>query len=95
MTTSQATSLSFRDRAVLRAVAAGRCRVSPDAGVVLLIDGVTCCDQLAGPRLARAGLIATSPGPARLTASGRALLDAVSSHALLDAASGRGLLEAA
>lgn len=75
-TTSQA--LSHRDRAVLRAVAAGRCAVSGDAGMSLVIDGVHCCDQLVGPRLTGAGLIAAGarPGPARLTASGQALLEA-------------------
>ena len=71
-------ALSHRDRAVLRAVAAGRCEMSADAGAALVIDGVSCSDQLVGPRLARAGLIARTssrPGPARLTPSGRALLE--------------------
>lgn len=71
--------LCHRDRAVLRAVAAGRCMLAADAGVVLVIDGVCCCDQLIGTRLSRAGLIATSgarPAPVRLTDSGRALLEA-------------------
>ena len=78
MTTST-TALSHRDRAVLRAVEAGRCEISADIGVSLIIDGVACCDQLVGPRLARAGLIATGgsrPGPARLTPSGQAMLEA-------------------
>jgi hypothetical protein len=73
------TALSYRDRAVLRAVAAGRCEISDMAGVALVIDGMSCCDQLVGPRLARAGLIAAAgsrPGPARLTPSGQALLEA-------------------
>lgn len=79
MTTTDLTSLSHRDRAVLRAVAAGRCAISGDAGTRLVIDGIGCCDQLVGPRLARAGLIAAAgsrPGPARLTPTGQALLDA-------------------
>lgn len=71
--------LSHRDRAVLRAVAAGRCEISDPAAVSLVIDGMCVCDQLVGPCLARAGLIATNgsrPGPARLTPSGQALLEA-------------------
>lgn len=74
MTTS---ALSYRDRAVLRAVAAGRCRVTADAGVQLLIDGLCCCDQFLGARLCEAGLIASDgSGPARLTESGQAVLAA-------------------
>jgi hypothetical protein len=72
MTTT--TDLSYRDRAVLRAVAAGRCTVS--AIGVLAVDGLGCCDQFVGRRLANAGLIAPGPGPARLTATGRALVEA-------------------
>ena len=71
--------LSHRDRAVLLAVAAGRCLVSADVGVQLTIDGLCCCDQLVGARLSAAGLIDTAgcrPAPARLTESGRALLEA-------------------
>lgn len=73
------TPLTHRDRMVLRAVHAGRCEVSGRAGVVLVVDGVACCDQFAGARLVRSGLIA-APGetaaPARLTASGRAVIEA-------------------
>lgn len=73
------TALSCRDRAVLRAVAAGRCLISGGSCPSLVIDGLTCCDQLVGPRLTRAGLIAAGgrePAPARLTDTGRALLAA-------------------
>jgi hypothetical protein len=66
--------LSYRDRAVLRAVAAGRCTVS--AIGVLAVDGLGCCDQFVGRRLAAAGLIAADPGPAHLTDTGRALVEA-------------------
>lgn len=70
-------TLSYRDRAVLRAVAAGRCRVTADAGVQLVIDGLCCCDQFLGARLCAAGLIASDgSGPARLTESGQAVLAA-------------------
>ena len=71
--------LTHRDRAVLTAVAAGRCEVAAGAGTPLVIDGRCCCDQFAGARLAQAGLLDTAgprPGPARLTRSGQALLAA-------------------
>jgi hypothetical protein len=77
--TTTTTALSHRDRAVLRAIAAGRGEISDLTAVSLVIDGMSCCDQLVGPRLAQAGLIAASgarPGPARLTPSGQALLQA-------------------
>lgn len=72
-------SLSHRDLAVLRAVADGRCEVTEMSGGSLTVDGMCCCDQFIGVRLASAGLIAAGgrqPGPARLTASGRSLLAA-------------------
>ncbi|QJY48241.1 hypothetical protein [Pseudonocardia broussonetiae] len=71
-------ALTSRDRAVLRAVHAGRCRLAGTGAVVLVVDGVACCDQFAAARLVRDGLI-TAPAdgaPARLTAAGRALLAA-------------------
>jgi hypothetical protein len=67
------TTISYRDRAFLRAVAAGRCEI---AGECLRIDGLGCCDQFAGLRLTQAGLIASVDGPARLTPTGEALLEA-------------------
>ncbi len=68
------TIISHRDRAVLRAVAAGRCEI---AGRCLRIDGLSCCDQFAAMRLTEAGLITGSDTePARLTPSGQALLEA-------------------
>ena len=67
------TTLSGRDLAVLRAVAAGRC-VFADGGA-LIVDDVRCCDQFVGARLADAGLI-TGAGPVRLTPAGRELLAA-------------------
>jgi hypothetical protein len=73
------TTLSHRDRAILRAVAAGRCALSGDVGVALVVDGVGLADQFAAPRLVQAGLIdaaASKRGPVRLTESGRALLEA-------------------
>jgi hypothetical protein len=68
-------SLSHRDRAVLRAVAAGRCTISARDDA-LAIDGLGCCDQFVGARLRRAGFIDASAGLACLTTSGRAVLKA-------------------
>lgn len=78
MSATTGTPLSQRDRAVLRAVAAGRCEISQTFGGNLVVDGVWFTDQFAGLRLTEAGLITAGPlgGPARLTASGRALLEA-------------------
>jgi hypothetical protein len=79
MTATKATVLNHRDRAVLRAVAAGRCQITGGACASLLIDGLSCCDQMVGPRLTQAGLIAAAgarPEPARLTPTGQALLEA-------------------
>lgn len=72
------TTITQRDRAVLRAVAAGRCAYAAGA---LLVDGIGCCDQFVGPRLVRAGLITARPGPAGLTAAGRAVLAAPAARA--------------
>jgi hypothetical protein len=78
-TTTVRVQLTNRDRAVLKAVAEGRCQVSHGHGTPLVIDGFCCSDQFVGPRLASAGLISvagTAPAPARLTAIGIALLQA-------------------
>jgi hypothetical protein len=75
---TSARGLSYRDRAVLRAIRAGRCQVSGRAVTLLVIDGVGCSDQFVASRLVQAGLIASPgprPAPARLTASGNALLE--------------------
>ncbi|NKE59929.1 hypothetical protein FXN61_25240 [Lentzea sp. PSKA42] len=68
-----ASSLTHRDRAVLRAVADGRCEI---AGSFLLVDGLCCADQFVGLRLTSAGLISTRPGPAALTSAGYEILAA-------------------
>ena len=52
----QAPVLSPRDRAVLLAVVAGRCTMSPDSPAGMLVDGRPCTDQFAGHRLLQAGL---------------------------------------
>jgi hypothetical protein len=66
--------LNGRDRAVLRAVAAGRCEIPAGSPGTLTVDGLSFADQFAGLRLAAAGLIAAGVGRARLTPSGQALL---------------------
>jgi hypothetical protein len=71
--------LTGRDRAVLRAVAAGRCQLGVGYAPVLWIDGFLCADSTVGHRLVAAGLIFPSdPGRpldvATLTEAGRAAL---------------------
>jgi hypothetical protein len=68
-----ATDLTSRDRAILRAVAAGRCEITSGS---LVVDGLHLADQFAAPRLARAGLIVAGTRAAELTSVGRALLNA-------------------
>jgi hypothetical protein len=77
MATTIPTSWTNRDVAILRAVAAGRCRTSGEFRGSLVVDGVCLADQFSGPRLTLAGLIAAPVrGPVELTPSGRALLEA-------------------
>lgn len=71
---------SGRDRAVLRAVAAGRGQLGAGCEPVLLVDGLVCADFSTGARLVSAGLVEPpDPGrvltPARLTDAGTAALD--------------------
>ncbi|MGQ0575091.1 MAG: hypothetical protein ACT4RN_12930 [Pseudonocardia sp.] len=76
------TSLSGRDRAILRAVGGGTAELVVGA-TDLYVDGRHCGDQFAARRLAEIGLI-TAAGPAaagervraRLTVAGRAELAA-------------------
>jgi hypothetical protein len=74
--------VSGRDRAVLRAVEAGRCQLGAGCEAVLLVDGLVCADLSAGDRLVTAGLLAPPDsarplGPALLTDAGRAALQPV------------------
>jgi hypothetical protein len=71
---TQIAALSHRDRAVLRAVAAGRCVLAGLQDMALRVDGMSLADQFAGPRLAAAGLIAASTSGLALTAAGRAAI---------------------
>jgi hypothetical protein len=76
-------TLTGRDRAILRAVATGGAELLIGVEPDLLLDGRCCCDQVAAHRLTHAGLIAptrtarvgqrvpaclTLPGAARLAA---------------------------
>ena len=77
MASTITTFWSNRDLAILRAVAAGRCRASGEFVGSLVVDGLCVADQFSGRRLSQAGLIAAPTcGPVELTSSGRALLDA-------------------
>jgi len=80
MTTTS--TLSGRDRAILRAVAAGGAELALGAEPDLYLDGRYCCDQTAVHDLVRANLItATRLGlagqrvAATLTPAGREALD--------------------
>ena len=71
--------LTGRDRAVLRAVAAGRCRLGPGYAPELRIDGFVCADASIGHRLLAAGLICAGHpahplAQATLTEAGRLAL---------------------
>jgi hypothetical protein len=79
MTSVETITVSGRDRAVLRAVAAGRCQLGAGCEPVLLVDGLACTDSSAGRRLVAAGFIApperTRPlGPAVITQAGLAVV---------------------
>jgi hypothetical protein len=73
-TTAGRTQLSNRDRAVLRAIAEGRCQLAGGRGTSLVIDGRYCCDQFVGTRLANAGLVAYASSTPALTSIGLAAL---------------------
>lgn len=76
------TELSGRQRALLRAVAAGRCELSCSQVPDMFVDGLCCCDQLSARQLVRAQLVTTGDGfagrrvAAALTAAGQAVLAA-------------------
>ena len=70
-------TLTRRDRALLAAVAAGRCQLSGGPLSALLVDGRCACDQLAVHQLLAFGLITPvgtaieAPVAAALTPAGR------------------------
>jgi hypothetical protein len=53
-------SLTWRDRAILRAVAGGGAELVYGAEPDLIIDGRCCCDQSAAHQLVRSGMIAAA-----------------------------------
>ena len=65
--TTMLSTLTHRDRAILKAVAGGRAELLAGSEPDLLLDGRCCCDQMAVHRLAREGLIA----PIRVVAPGQ------------------------
>ncbi|MHA6786029.1 hypothetical protein ACVGOW_34275 [Pseudonocardia saturnea] len=69
--------MSGRERALLRAVAAGRCQFRGGCEPVLLVDGMACADWSVARRLVESGLLESPDprvplAPARLTATGQA-----------------------
>jgi hypothetical protein len=75
----EAHALTGRDRAVLRAVAAGRAEFRGGCVPILLVDGLPCSDFGAVHRLVAAGLVAAPDAtvernPATLTPAGRRAL---------------------
>ncbi len=71
--------LSSRDRALLRAVSAGRCGFRGGCQPVLLVDGLVCADWAAARRLVEAGLVvapdaSVALAEVSLTAAGNAAL---------------------
>ena len=75
--TECATEVCGHDRAVLRAVAAGRCQLRGGCEPQLVVDGLSCADSGSARRLIAAGLLeppTAATEPARLTPAGRAAL---------------------
>jgi hypothetical protein len=75
-------TISGRDRAILRAVAAGSAELRLGTKPDLFLDGRGCCDQSAAHHLVHAGLIAATTlklasqrVAAALTPAGRQALD--------------------
>lgn len=80
---SNPVELTGRHRALLRAVAAGRCELTASREPDLFVDGLCCCDQMSARQLVHSHLVEAatdgSAGPrvtALLTSDGEALLAA-------------------
>jgi hypothetical protein len=73
MSGEESTGLCGRDRAVLRAIDAGRCELWAGCEPVLVVDGMRCADSGVAKRLLEAGLVARPSGStvAELTPAGR------------------------
>jgi hypothetical protein len=77
------TELTGRHRALLRAVAAGRCELDGAREPDLLVDGLCCSDQFSARQLLRAHLVRAGDDraaggrvPAALTEAGQSALAA-------------------
>ena len=79
MTTTS--TLTGRDRAILRAVAAGGAQLQLGSEPDLFLDGRCCCDQAAAHHLFRAGLI-TAATLGRIGQRVAAVLTSAGQHAL-------------
>jgi hypothetical protein len=80
MSEEEPSEICGRDRAVLRAVAAGRCELWAGCEPVLVVDGVRCADSGVAARLIAAGLVVKPIGGtvAQLTPAGRVAAGLVS-----------------
>ncbi len=77
---SGAVDLTGRDRALLRAIASGRCEFGTVCEPLLLVDGMVCADTAAGHRLVSAGLVAD---PDRAQPLAAAILTALGEQAVV------------
>jgi hypothetical protein len=73
MSGEEPSEICGRDRAVLRAVAAGRCELRAGCEPELVVDGVRCADSGVATRLIAAGFLVKPIGRtiAQLTPAGR------------------------
>jgi hypothetical protein len=73
MSGEEPSEICGRDRAVLRAVAAGRCELRAGCEPELVVDGVRCADSGVATRLIAAGFLVKPIGStiAQLTPAGR------------------------
>jgi hypothetical protein len=80
MSGEEPSEICGRDRAVLRAIGAGRCELWAGCEPVLVVDGMRCADSGVAKRLLAAGLVVKPVGSsvAELTAAGRAAARLVS-----------------
>jgi hypothetical protein len=72
MSEEEPSQICGRDRAVLRAVAAGRCELRAGCEPELVVDGMRCADSGVAARLIAAGLVVKAIGSsvAQLTPAG-------------------------
>ena len=80
MSGEEPSEICGRDRAVLRAIAAGRCELWAGCEPVLVVDGMRCADSGVAKRLLAQGLVVKPIGSAvaELTPAGRVAVGLVS-----------------